>query len=410
MMLYYELKKIWVKRSTKIALLLLAGVLALACYLSIHDVYYANENGEIEYGIAAIGKLKAAKKEWAGLLTEEVIADVIAENIRINETPEGRSDDDVKMSNIAFGWKQGFRDIRNMLITSYCKFQVWDYYRPDSLLPEDAASFYENRILHLKEWLDEENQQNLYSDAEKAFLIERFEALKTPFYYDYAEGFRMMSEYSAMVIMITTLIFGFMAAGIFSGEFGTKADAILFASYHGRKRAVAAKLLAGVLWITFLYFAIMFLYSIFVFSILGADGAGVPIQIRKWKSFYNLTNMQEYLLTVFGGYVGILFIMLLTMLVSAKTKSTALAATIPFIIIFLPSFIFSDALADIWMKVVGLLPDRLLDMNQSISLFSLYSIGGKVVGGIGILFVLYGTVSILLAPLIYQIYRKASAG
>lgn len=408
MMLYYELKKIWVKRSTKIALLLLAGVLALVCYLSA-DVYYVNENGDTEYGVAAIGKLKAAKKEWAGLLTEEVIADIIEENIRINGTPEGSSED-VKMSNIAYGWKQGFTDIRYLLMCSYCKFQEADVYRPDSLVPEDAATFYENRILHLKEWLDADEQHYRLSEEEKAFLLNRYETLETPFQYDYEEGFKKAFEYSAMVIMLTTLILGFMAAGIFSGEFGNKADAVLYASYHGRKRAVAAKLWAGLLWITILYFAIMLLYSFFVFGYLGADGAGSPIQIRQWKSFYHLTNLQEYLLIVFGGYVGMLFSMLLTMLVSAKTKSTALAATIPFIIIFLPSFIFSDALADIWMKVVGLLPDRLLDMNQSISLFSLYSIGGRVVGGIGILFVLYGAVSILLGPLIYQIYRKASAG
>ena len=38
-MLYYELKKIWVKPGTKIVLLILAITLVLSCYFAIHGVY-----------------------------------------------------------------------------------------------------------------------------------------------------------------------------------------------------------------------------------------------------------------------------------------------------------------------------------------------------------------------------------
>ena len=149
-MLYFELKKIWVKPVTKIAMLALAGMLAIICYLAIHGVYYVNESGENEYGIEAIQKLKAEKKEWNGLLTEEVIAEVIAENRRLNETEKGRSEN-IQDSNIVFGWKQGFHDIRLLLMYSFCKFREADYYLPDALGPEDAHSFYANRSLHLQE-------------------------------------------------------------------------------------------------------------------------------------------------------------------------------------------------------------------------------------------------------------------
>lgn len=167
-MLYYELKKIWVRPGTKIAMLLLAGMLAITCYLAIHDVYYVNENGDNEYGIDAIQNLKASKKEWTGWLTEEVIADVIEENIRFNETEKGRSTE-VRDSNIVFGWKQGFYDIRWMLVSAFCKFRESDYYVVDALVPEDAKFFYGNRTLHLKEWLEEEEQQFRLNEKERAF-------------------------------------------------------------------------------------------------------------------------------------------------------------------------------------------------------------------------------------------------
>lgn len=410
-MLYYELKKIWVRPATKTAMLALAGMLAITCYLAIYGVYYVNENGDNEYGIEAVQKLKAAKKEWSGLLTEEVIADVIAENRRLNETEKGRSET-VQDSNIVFGWKQGFYDIRLLLMYSYCKFREADYYLPDSLAPEDARSFYENRRLHLQEWLEEEEQQYRFSESERMFLIRRYEMweARAPYYYDYADGWKQFFEWAATIVMLTMLTLSFVTAGIFSGEFGYKADSVFYASCHGRGRAVAAKLGAGFLFVTLVYFMVMFLYSIVVFGILGVDGAELTIQLSgTWKSFYLLTNWQQYLLTILGGYVGTVFILLLTMLVSAGTKSPVVAVTIPFILLFLPGFINGSSSALVG-KIIGILPDRLLDINQSLSMFYLYEIGGKVLGMLHVLPALYVVLSVLLIPGIYQVYRRLSAG
>lgn len=410
-MFYYELKKIWVKPGTKIAMLILAGVLAIACFCAIHDVYYVNENGDNEYGIEAIHKLKAAKKEWTGLLTEEVIANVIAENRRLNDTEEGRSES-VRNSNIMFGWKQGFHDIRYLLEYSFCKFREADYYAPDSLVPEDAQFFYENRLLHLQEWLEEDAQQYMFSEAERDFLIGRYRALEAqfPFYYDYADGWKQLFEWASMVIMITMLTLSFVVAGIFSGEFSCKADSVFYASCHGRGRAIWAKLGAALFFVTVVYFAMMLLYSGIVLAFFGTDGAGLAIQTNRmgWKSFYLVTNWQQYLITLFDGYIGVLAVLLLTMFVSAKTKSAVLAVTIPFILLFLPSFINGGG--RFVGRAVCLLPDRLMDVNQTLSLFYFYQIGGKVFGALHVLPVLYGTLAILFIPVIYRIYRKLSAG
>ena len=52
---------------------------------------------------------------------------------------------DIRKSDIALGWKQGFSDIRMLLVYAYGAFRDYDYYRPDSLVPEDAEAFYANR-------------------------------------------------------------------------------------------------------------------------------------------------------------------------------------------------------------------------------------------------------------------------
>ncbi len=403
-MLYYELKKIWVKPGTKIAMIILAVLLFVVCWSAIRGVYWLDDNHERVYGTEGIQKVKEAKKEWAGLLTEEVIEDVIRENTRINETPEGRSED-IDQKNIAYRWTLGFADIRHLVMRSYCKFQEADYYMLDRLKPEDAQYFYENRINHLKEWLDEEYQQNMLSEDEREFLIERYEAFDTPLEYDYADGWKQLFEFSPTIMMIMMLVLGFVSAGVFAGEFSYKADAIFYSSYHGRKKAVAAKLVAAILFITVVYIAMMFLYTVIVLAMLGTDGAGLAIQTNHWISFYTLTNMQEYWMIVIGGYIGTMFILLLTMLVSAMTKSTALAATIPFIAIFIPSFVANSKYEDAG-KILAVLPDCLLNINQSISLFYLYHIGGKIVGAMSVIFPLYAVLAIALCPPLYHIYRR----
>lgn len=62
---------------------------------------------------------------------------------------------------------------------------------------------------------------------------------------------------------------------------------------------------------------------------LGADGANCPIQLDLWRSAYNVTFFQAYILIVAGGYVGTLFAAIISMIVSAAFRSTATAVIIP---------------------------------------------------------------------------------
>ena len=157
--------------------------------------------------------------------------------------------------------------------------------------------------------------------------------------------------------------------------------------------------------ITVVYWTMIFLYSLIVFSIYGTSGANCVIQtsISGWKSLYHITYLQEYLLVIVGGYVGVLFILLLSMLVSAKTHTSVIAVTIPFIMIFIQSFFGGfPKLTD----VLGLLPDQLLQMNLAVNTFTLYDIGGKVVRSVPILMTIYPVLCVVLLPILYRVYRR----
>lgn len=400
----FELKKILSKPVNKIVFIILAVSLCVVSYFAVGYASYVDENGETSIGIAAASALREAKNKWAGYITDDVLRKVLEENALINNSDEYLSED-VTENNKAYSKKQGFSDIREMINRAFGSFQSYNYYRADSVTQEEIGSFYDRRTANLVEWLKSDEQENRYSEQEQQFLIAQYEKLKTPFYYEYADGWEALLEYAPTIIMLVVLITGFLVSGIFSDEIQLKADSIFFSTKLGRNKAITAKIKAGFIVITSIYWITIVLYSGIVLAVLGIGGADCAIQngFSSWKSFYNITYLQNYLLTVLGGYLGSLFILFLSMLASAKTRSKALAVTIPFILLFIPSFLSGISVLS---EVLGLLPDQLLQVSTAIKTFNLYQIGSKVVGAVPIILAMYFILFCILLPVLYQVYRK----
>ena len=126
------------------------------------------------------------------------------------------------------------------------------------------------------------------------------------------------------------LVSAFLVSGIFSNEFSWKSDSIFFSTKYGRDRGTRAKIMAGFIVVSVIYFIVISLYSLVVLGCLGSQGGNVMIQTGfwHWKSFYNITYMQLYLLTVVAGYIGTVFCLFLSMLVSAKTHTAVVAVAV----------------------------------------------------------------------------------
>ncbi len=403
-MIRFEIKKIFSKTANKIGLVVLLVTLAVTCYFAISYMDYVDEEGNTHTGISAAKCLRDVKEEWEGPITEDVLREVILQNRLINEAyPDSLTD--IKTSNIGYSKKQGFSDIRDLINSGFSEFREHDYYRADNVSEDEVVNLYQNRILNLENWLNSEEAKDQFKENEKAFLISQYQKLETPFYYQYAGGFATALEYSPTIVMLTVLIMSFFVSGIFSNEFGWKADSVFFSTKYGRNRGTFSKIAAGLIVITGIYWFVILIYSVVIFSIAGVGGANCVLQTSWafWKSFYHITHLQAYLLTVMGGYIGALFILTISMLVSAKTHTTVLAVTIPFTLLFIPSFlsgfsILSDAL--------GLLPDQLLQISMAIKTFSLYEIGGEIVGSVPIILTIYSVLFLAILPVLYHAYRK----
>ncbi len=409
-MVRYEIKKIFGTLGSKIVLLLLAALVAYCAWTATHnwETKWVDENGEETSGYAASRKLRSARKEWAGALDAEHLAAVVGENQRILATPEYNSEI-IQQRDIAYGWRQGIADIRDVFNGFFAEtFNTYNYYQADSISPSALPGIYENRVRLLQEWLADETSEaaGRFTQAEAAWLVKQYEALETPMYYDYHEGWQQATDQALDLMFFCSALLGFLCAGIFSNEFKWKADSVYFSTQHGRNLAIEAKIWAGFLTVTVLYWAAILSYSLFVLVFLGFDGWNCPLQLDRWKSFYNLTMLERYGITILGGYLGNLFFTFLLMWISAKTRTALAAVVTPFVLYFLPNFLLQYVEGTVLAKVLALLPDRLLHISNAMNKFDLYSLGNWVVPAVPILFVLYSIATAALVPALYREFEK----
>ena len=402
-MLRYECKKIFSRSKNRIAVLVMAAVLAVTSILTINRVEYVDENGQSATGITAAAKLRAAKNEWTGYLTEEVLQKALTENNRINQSEQAQSED-IGEQNKAYAKKQGFADIVDVISSAFSEYRNYDYFAANHVSVEDVGTVYERRIDVLKDWLD--SGEETYTQGEKDFLIHQYETLDTPFYYEYADGWEALLQNISTVLLILALIIGFLIAGIFSDEFQTRADAIFFSSKLGRGRAILSKIAAGLLTATVFYFVFTLLYTCIVLAVLGADGAGCPIQLDMWRSSYNITYFQAYLFIVTGGYIAVLLSSVLAMLVSALSHSTTVAVMVPFIL--LCAFPFLSRIITL-PGLCSLFPDQLLQIYVDLRESSLFDLAGRVVTAPMVMIPVYTVISLLLLPVLYHAYKRTEA-
>lgn len=404
-MLFYELKKIFGRAGGKIALLVLAIGLAVICYSAMLQVSYTDENGDSHTGPAAARELRDLKNEWAGPIDEAALLRAAEENQRIISSEDYNSTD-IQRQNAAYHDTQGYATIRSLIAQTYGGFNEYDYYRLDTLTPDETGQLYDLRVQNLKEWLARPDIS--FSPAEADFLVNQYEAMETPLYYEYNDGWDTLIYYAPTLVMFLLFVIIFLVSGIFPSEHRLKANAIFFSTKLGRGKAVRAKLLSGLVTTTVIYWAAIAVYTIVGLALLGADGAGGAFQLLKWKAFYNITIGQAYALSVLGGYVGTLFLALLAMIVSALTRSQVVAVIVPYVLVLAANF--AQSILSSWEvlpQILGLLPDQLLQVAQVLDDFNLYTIFGHVTGSVPLLFVLYGALSLALLPLLYRVYRKS---
>lgn len=399
-MLRFEIKKVFSKTKNRITIIVLLVILITTSILTINRVEYVDENGNHSTGISAARNLREAKNEWAGNLTEEVFQSVFEENMIINNSNE-ISSDSIEEENKRFAKKQGISTIRDVINNAFSEYRDYNDFAIDNISEDEVKNVYERRIATLKEWLD--SGEETFTEEEKSFLIQQYEDLETPFYYEYMDAWSALLQNISTFILILALVIGFFVSGIFSDEFQTKADSIFFSTRLGRNKGILSKMGAGFIIVSTFYAFFIFLYTFIVLVVLGVDGANCPIQLDLWRSVYNVTFLQAYLIIVAGGYIGTLFASILAMLASALTHSTPTAIIVPFIV--LCAFPFLSRIITL-PGVCSFFPDQLLEIYIDMKESGLVTLGGKVTTIAAVIVPVYAVICLILQPILYKVYKK----
>ncbi len=397
-MLRFEIKKVFSKTKNRITIIVLLVILIATSILTINRVEYVDESGNHSTGISAAKNLRQAKNEWSGYLTEDVFQNVLEKNRNINNEA---SSDSIEEENRKFAKKQGISTIRAVINYAFSEYRDYNDFAIDNISDDEACTVYERRISTLKEYLD--SGEEIFTEKEKSFLIQQYENLDTPFYYEYMDGWSALLQNISTFILILALVIGFFVSGIFSDEFQTKADSIFFSTRLGRSKGVLSKIGAGFTIVSIFYATFVFLYTFIVLLVLGADGANCPIQLDLWRSAYNVTFLQAYLLIVAGGYIGTLFASVLAMLASALTRSTPTAIIVPFII--LCAFPFLSRIITL-PGLCSFFPDQLLEIYLDIKEAGLVTLRGKVTTIATVIVPVYSMICLILLPILYKVYKK----
>lgn len=398
-MVFYELKKIIVKPGSKIAIALLIVIVALMCYLQTceksSEICWINENGRFEIGFSSTRRLREAQKVWSGPLDEEKLQMALL-FLKQNNTSHKR---------------QGAGQIRALLNRSYqenLKYTADDYYNAERIEPSQLTQFYKNREKLMYQWLYGEASNggsNLYTEAEKRFLMEQIKTIKTPFQLDYVMGWEQASKAAVGISTVGIIILGFLLTGVFADEFRWNADTVFFSTLYARKKAVKAKIVVAFLVTSVLYWSAIIVSGLFLFNYFSIDGANCPIQTLSeyWFSIYHLTFMQRYMLTILSNYIGWLFTASTIMMFTAICKSSIVPVIVPILLNIIPMWALGDA--NFLPKLLTLFPSSLFTLFTDMDNTTVYTIGNTVTTAGPIIIPMYILLTLLFTVISYFTFR-----
>ena len=409
---WYEIKKILLRCSCQIVLLLLMALSIYICYQEVYGdqgVEWLTETGERLKGPAAAREMRSAQEEWSGILDRPMMEKAL----KVLKQYEAEEKDHPEDINYRFQRIQPLWEIRNMLNLAgkdYYEWKAYDFFIAETLTPETLPDIREQRIKQLKNLLYDDNSSafSSFSQKEKEYLLNCFEEMDATVQMGYAQGWAHAFDAGYYVIFYGSILMAFLVSGIFANESRWKTDAVYFSTEHGRKKGIIAKLAAGFLLTTALYWALMLFLNLLIMSMLGFDGGDLSIlayPMENWRSIYNITFRQRSILALLDGYLIWMLFTAVAMLVSASARSAGLAVTVPALLILIPNLLDITGIAQESSFFMGLFPDKMARAYIG-NFYILGEVFGKVIPMLYIQRFLYAGLIIVLTLVSWQVFRN----
>lgn len=320
--------------------LILAGILF---YLPVSQFIVLDTDGKQTSGMEAIAMDKEFSNSNAGKLTNEKIKADIAKYQALFDDPENVSKDATQKSlndSAYFKYFFPYSDYWKLINGNYAAPYAYDssFSAITNMDLENNFDFYATRDEKVETLLNQEYDDWNFSDSEKTFWLNRVSSVSTPYEYSYHTGWEtLLSCLELFVIGIIGICI--CVAGTFSGEYQSGADSIILSSRYGKSKLVTAKILAAFVY-SFLAFTLLILAGCGILLLsFGIDGWNLPVQVLNTIAPYNLSLLGATLLAIATLYLVMIGMVAITLLLSAKMKSSVPVLSIIILAMILPMFL-----------------------------------------------------------------------
>ncbi|MCU0080982.1 ABC transporter permease subunit [Extibacter muris] len=403
----YELKKIVNRKLVWIV----GTIIVLLCgFLSFSDLigstYYFEDKDVSGYEAMKINR------EYARNLNRRKIDDSLLQEMQASfpKETDGKIISNNSMSGIqtAIVTDDSQGDELERGITEYTP--IYSYVQAimensNSALEIDANDLYSER----EKSISQNHTVQMLTEKETDYWEKKAAQIKTPFTYEYTEGWGDLWEYAYTINYMVLLVLAICLSNVFSVEHLRKTDAIILCSRHGRRDLYIAKILAGMTFgvvIAVLCFGITAISSICIY---GADGFNVAVQLAFPLSSWNITVGESVLILLIELVIISILYSITIMVLSEILKNSIAVMAIPVGIMIFTMMIDIPYQFRVPSQIYDLLPTNLL-IKWNLWDDRLVSIFGKYLINFQIAPIIYLIITIILFFVGKKVYLKYQIG
>lgn len=221
-------------------------------------------------------------------------------------------------------------------VIAYGMLDYWMWTNPDYIIDGKSYSF-DNMKQELKR-LEKEGDTNSYEYKELKYIHDLIEKKETPKYY-FKFGWREATDFNMNCVLMSILILVSICT-IFSNEYQSNTASIVLSSKNGQKKLTTAKVIAGLMFSTFV-FLIMNGIQVIILAIHGFKGWDVPLSFLPAcvRTPYTMDIGTLYICGLIVSFIGIVLFTLLIMLVSLTSKNNLISFAVSLATLLGPEFI-----------------------------------------------------------------------
>ncbi|MBD5454462.1 MAG: ABC transporter permease subunit, partial [Lachnospiraceae bacterium] len=329
-----EHKKLWRRMSTKISvflcflyLVVFGSILSFQWFsLGTRGGYSTGFENNFD-GYSAIRNRQEYARSFAGDMTDETLQRLVRDYQRMDA-------DDMEKELEKTDW----RIINNWIEILYPELKNNDIYKImiDYVAPEKLTGFYGRRQKVLEEFLENNNQ----TGKEKEYLLRMNENVKTPFQYQWTQGWSiLLGTTVAEMGIVMALFIAIALSTLFAGEWHNNTGSLILTTKNGWREIAFAKILTGLAFAAELSVLLAIGNIVSQIFFMGTVGWDMPIQTIKLIAVAPMNMLQaeiyEYAFVLLGavGFAGIV------LLISAAVKNNVLALILSLAVAYAPMMI-----------------------------------------------------------------------